>query len=38
MQMLVTAELAHLDTVVAYALAQVRLHTALGNPIDTALQ
>lgn len=35
MQMLVTAELAHLEALVAYASAQVRLHTALGNPIDT---
>jgi outer membrane protein TolC len=38
MQMLVAAELAHLDALVAYALAQVRLHTALGNPIDSEFQ
>jgi outer membrane protein TolC len=38
MQMLVTAELAHLEALVAYASAQVRLHTALGNPIDTEFQ
>jgi outer membrane protein TolC len=38
MQTLVAAELAHLDVLVASALAQVRLHTALGNPIDTEFQ
>lgn len=38
MQTLVTAELAHLEALVAYALAQLRLHTALGNPIDTEFQ
>jgi len=34
MQTLVTAELTELDTVVSYSLAQIRLHTALGNPLD----
>jgi outer membrane protein TolC len=38
MQTLVAAEITHLDVLVAYALAQVRLHTALGNPIDSELQ
>jgi outer membrane protein TolC len=35
MQTVVTAELAHLEALVSYASAQVRLHTVLGNPIDT---
>lgn len=38
MQTLAAAEITHLDILVAYALAQMRLHTALGNPIDTGLR
>ena len=38
MQTLAAAEITHLDVLVAYALAQVRLHTALGNPIDSELR
>jgi outer membrane protein TolC len=34
MQLLVTAELTQLDTEVGYSLAQLRLHTALGNPVE----
>jgi outer membrane protein TolC len=34
MQALAAAELARIDAVVAYDLAQIRLHTALGNPLD----
>jgi outer membrane protein TolC len=34
MQTLATAELTRLGLQVAYSLAQVRLHTALGNPVD----
>jgi outer membrane protein TolC len=34
MQSLATAELASIDTVVSYDLAQIRLHTALGNPLE----
>jgi outer membrane protein TolC len=34
MQTLATAELAQVDVEAAYSLAQLRLHTALGNPID----
>jgi outer membrane protein TolC len=33
MQTLATAELARIDAVVSYDLAQIRLHTALGNPL-----
>jgi outer membrane protein TolC len=33
MQLLVTAELTRLDTQVGYSLAQLRLHTAIGNPV-----
>jgi outer membrane protein TolC len=33
MQMLATAELTLLDGEVSYSLAQIRLHTALGNPV-----
>lgn len=35
MQALASAELSHLETSVAYAIAQVRLHTALGRPLDS---
>lgn len=38
MQTLATAELALLDTRVGYALAQIRLHTILGNPIDSTFR
>ena len=34
MQTLAGAELAQVDVEAAYSLAQLRLHTALGNPID----
>jgi hypothetical protein len=34
MQTLATAEVAELDARASYSLAQVRLHTALGNPLD----
>jgi outer membrane protein TolC len=34
MQLLATAELTQLDTRVGYSLAQIRLHTALGNPVS----
>ncbi|HWN37089.1 MAG TPA: hypothetical protein VNP02_01240, partial [Gammaproteobacteria bacterium] len=34
MQTLATAELAQVDVEAAYSLAQLRLHTAIGNPID----
>jgi outer membrane protein TolC len=34
MQMLATAELTLLDAQVSYSLAQVRLHTAIGNPVE----
>ena len=34
MQLLVTAELTQLDTEVGYSLAQLVLHTALGNPVE----
>jgi outer membrane protein TolC len=34
MQTLATAELTQLDAAVNYSLAQIRLHTALGNPLD----
>lgn len=37
MQTLATAELAALDALVAYDLAQIRLHTALGSPLAGAL-
>lgn len=37
MQTLANAELAVLDVLAGYDLAQLRLHTALGNPIDGAL-
>jgi outer membrane protein TolC len=33
MQTLATAELARIDAVVSYDVAQIRLHTALGNPL-----
>jgi outer membrane protein TolC len=33
MQMLATAEVAQLEAHVTYSLAQIRLHTALGNPL-----
>jgi len=33
MQMLATAELTQLDAEVSYTLAQIRLHTAIGNPV-----
>jgi outer membrane protein TolC len=35
MQTLATAELARNDAVAGFSLAQVRLHTALGSPVDT---
>jgi outer membrane protein TolC len=38
MQALATAELALLDARVGHALAQIRLHTVLGNPIDSGIQ
>jgi outer membrane protein TolC len=38
MQTLAAAELARLDLHVAYNIAQLRLHTALGNPVDTRLR
>src|SRR5882672_398003 len=34
MQVLAAAELARLDTQVGYGVAQIRLHTALGNPVE----
>jgi outer membrane protein TolC len=34
MQMLATAELTLLDAQVSYSLAQIRLHTAIGNPVQ----
>jgi outer membrane protein TolC len=34
MQLLVTAELTQLDIQVGYSLAQLRLHTAIGNPVE----
>jgi len=34
MQALANAELARIDTAVGYDLAQIRLHTALGNPLE----
>ena len=34
MQLLATAELTQLDTQVGYSLAQLRLHTAIGNPVE----
>jgi outer membrane protein TolC len=34
MQALANAELARIDAVVGYDLAQIRLHTALGNPLE----
>ena len=34
MQTLATAELTLLDAQVSYSLAQVRLHTAIGNPVQ----
>jgi outer membrane protein TolC len=34
MQALATAELARIDALVGYDLAQIRLHTALGNPLE----
>jgi outer membrane protein TolC len=33
MQMLATAELTLLDAQASYSLAQIRLHTAIGNPV-----
>ncbi|HEY3517968.1 MAG TPA: TolC family protein [Gammaproteobacteria bacterium] len=36
MQTLAAAELAQVDVEAAYSLAQLRLHTAIGNPIDLA--
>jgi outer membrane protein TolC len=38
MQTLAAAELTHLEVLVAYTLAQIRLHTALGNPVDSQFQ
>ena len=35
MQALATAELARIDAEAAYSLAQLRLHTAIGNPVST---
>jgi len=35
MQVLATAELARIDALVGYDLAQIRLHTALGNPLES---
>jgi outer membrane protein TolC len=35
MQTLAAAELAQLETRISYTLAQIRLHTALGNPLDS---
>jgi outer membrane protein TolC len=35
MQTLAASELMHLETMVGYTLAQIRLHTALGNPLDS---
>jgi outer membrane protein TolC len=37
MQTLATAELTQLEALINYDLAQIRLHTALGNPLDLAL-
>ena len=34
MQALATAELARIEVAVGYDLAQIRLHTALGNPLE----
>ncbi|HLF10926.1 MAG TPA: TolC family protein, partial [Gammaproteobacteria bacterium] len=34
MQTLATSQLTELDAAVSYSLAQIRLHTALGNPLD----
>ena len=34
MQTLASAELAQVDVEAAFSLAQLRLHTAIGNPID----
>jgi outer membrane protein TolC len=34
MQLLANAELSHAEAVTSYSLAQMRLHTALGNPLD----
>jgi outer membrane protein TolC len=34
MQLLATAELTQLDTQVGFSLAQIRLHTAIGNPVE----
>jgi outer membrane protein TolC len=36
MQTLATAELSRLAVLIEYDLAQIRLHTALGNPLDLA--
>jgi outer membrane protein TolC len=36
MQALATAELQRVDALVSFDLAQIRLHTALGNPLDAA--
>jgi len=33
-QAIASAELARIDAVVGYDLAQIRLHTALGNPLE----
>jgi outer membrane protein TolC len=35
MQTLATADLAHLAAVADFSIAQIRLHTALGNPLDS---
>jgi outer membrane protein TolC len=35
MQALASADLARIDTLVSYDLAQIRLHTALGNPLES---
>jgi outer membrane protein TolC len=37
MQTLAMAELTALDALIGYDLAQLRLHTALGSPVDGAL-
>jgi hypothetical protein len=36
MQALATAELALLDATAAYDVAEIKLHTALGNPVAAA--
>ena len=38
MQALASAEVAQLETRVGYSVAQIRLHTALGNPLNSQFQ